>query len=741
MIQALIKRFTEVYPGNEAYYLAIKDGKTKITPGGIKETYEYKRQSQKLNAQDYEKHIKGEIYLTLVPIKEDETCNWGAIDVDSYDKAYIDEIITKAAKTPLIPVFSSSKGLHLYLHSEGFIKADLMRKTLRCLVAKLGLPTNTEIFPKQDNLESGKGVGNGIKLTCHKVDEKKLLKHLDLINAKAQPLNYFSSFKELAKLEEQHKGEESKVDTNDLNEIIKNIKNKKAHSRGGDVDNHIVDFVSVAAGLNNTDKQILKKLSAIKNEIMLGTSAEKYGSFEKYINARIKNFRKIYSIKDPEIAKDEFLNNIVYLMDSNTYLDKTKNKIYKEAAIKIAFSRELNVPDAVKFFKDSRNRILCESYKYRPQQYNPNNPVIIIDNLQYINKYKLYNLEPEQGDVSLFLNLLEHVIPDEEVRESLLDFICYHYQYPGIKIKFAWIIQTDGFQIGKGSIWYAIKNTLGDSNTKKVDIEEALDKAKQFLTDKQLVLIDEMKSDGDWDEREKVLNKFKLFITEEEHSSRRLYLDYETIKDSCTNFMFFTNYKDAIVLPPNETRYAVYHSPAVRLNDEYYQAYYDWVESDKGKKSLLYFFKHRKIRDTFKPKGIAPRIGSLKEMSLAGEKTLEQQLRSLYDQMLPPFEEDRRIVSSTWLGMWCKSKNIKIPRPNDLAKFLQKINAIDKGQISIDYNKKTFRPTLWIIRHHDLVRDLSEKQIGKEFLDRYIDDKLIYEIYMFAEAEIEKDYR
>ena len=49
MIQALIKRFTEVYPGNEAYYLAIKDGKTKITPGGIKETYEYYKTCKKYN--------------------------------------------------------------------------------------------------------------------------------------------------------------------------------------------------------------------------------------------------------------------------------------------------------------------------------------------------------------------------------------------------------------------------------------------------------------------------------------------------------------------------------------------------------------------------------------------------------------------------------------------------------------------------------------------------------------------
>ena len=42
-------------------------------------------------------------------------------------------------------------------------------------------------------------------------------------------------------------------------DVIKNLKNKKDHSRGGDVDNHLVDFISVAVGLNYTDKEIRKR--------------------------------------------------------------------------------------------------------------------------------------------------------------------------------------------------------------------------------------------------------------------------------------------------------------------------------------------------------------------------------------------------------------------------------------------------------------------------------------------------
>jgi hypothetical protein len=742
MITELVQRFAKAYQSNDIFYIAEKNGLTKKTPGGTKELYDYTRLFQKLNDQDYEKHIRGEKYLTLVPLRPDGTCNWGAIDVDTYDKSFIDQIIIKSEKTPLIPVISASGGLHLYIHSKQFIPADLMRLTLRKLAASVGL-NKVEIFPKQSDLKSGKNVGNGIKLTCYKTDQEKLSKHLSLIESKAQDEDYFISFKNLNKPEEQLKEEskETKVDTNDLNEIIKNLKNKKDHSRGGDVDNHIVDFISVAVGLNFTDKEIRKRLSVVKSEIMQGSNATKFGNFEKYINIRINNFRKNYSIQDPDTARKDFLNNVVYLKDTTNYFDKKNNKIYKPDAIKVGFSKELAVADAIKFFKDSRDRVLCENFKYRPQQYDPNEQIIIVDKLKYINKYRPYDLEPEYDqDVSLFLKLVEHVIPEEIVREFFLDFICYHYQYPGEKIRFAFILQTSEFQIGKGSIWYGIKNTLGD-NVKKVDIEESLDKAKQFLTDRQLVLIDEMKSKGDWDEREEILNKFKLFITEEEHSSRKLYVDYDTIKDSCTNFMFFTNYKDAIVLPENETRYAVYHSRAKRTDDDFYSNYHEWIASSKGKRALLGFFKSRKISETFNPKGVAPRWDSLREMSLAGEKTLDQVLRSLYDQMLPPFEDDRRIISSTWLDMWCKKNHIKVPRLNNIAYFLEKIGGINKGQITIEYNNNYFRPTLWIIRHNDLIKDYSNEQIGKEFLDRYITDKLTYKIQMFGEAEVKDGWQ
>jgi hypothetical protein len=737
----LVQNFSKVYQGGQEYYVATKTGQQKVNKLGYKkEVYNYFKAKDinkiplKITDDVYKKHINGEQYLTLPPINENGQCAFGALDIDVYDKEQVDIIIKQIAdnKLPLLPWITASKGLHLYLYSRELIDAALMRNALISYAIMLNIK-DSEVFPKQETAATG----NGIKLPCFNSSEEILKDHLIKIYQIRQNRDFFLNFKkaEVKHSEKKNFTAESKVDTNDLKEIIKNIKSQKEHTRGGDVDNHIVDFVSVACGSNFTDKEIIKKLSSVKEEIMLGTSASKYGNISSYIKARINNFRNKFEIIDPEEAQRNFLNNVVFLKDSCTYFDKTKNKIYKAEVIKITFTKELGVKDAVKFFSDSRDRILCESFKYRPKQYDQKNCIITVDKLLYVNKYKPHDLEAVGGDVSLFIKLVEHVIPDETVRTFFLDFISYHYQYPGEKIRFGFILQTTEFQIGKGSIWYAIKNTLGD-NVKKVDIEESLDKAKTFLSDRQLVLIDEMKSKGDWDEREEILNKFKLFITEEEHSSRKLYVDYDTIKDSCTNFMFFTNYADAIVLPQNEARYAVYLSTVKRLDDDFYSKYHKWVNSEQGKSALLYWFKTRKISETFNPKGVAPQWNSLKEMSIAGEKSLHQELRSRYDQMLAPFEDNRKIIATTWLYEWCKRNKIKVPRINDIASFLEKIGGINKGQITIEYDSKYYKPTLWVIRHHETLIDVDNKEIARQFLNKYSEDKSIHYIYLFNEPVI-----
>ena len=147
----------------------------------------------------------------------------------------------------------------------------------------------------------------------------------------------------------------------------------------------------------------------------------------------------------------------------------------------------------------------------------------------------------------------------------------YHVQHK-VKVRHAVIMQSDEFQLGKGSLFDVMRDIVGHDNTNKIDLKQALDKGKGYLINKQLVLIDEAKASGSWSEKSMFVNTLKTIITEGTAGVRQLYKEY-TEQDTCTNYWINTNYRDAFPLPYNEVRYFVYFCPNKRnekLLEEYH---------------------------------------------------------------------------------------------------------------------------------------------------------------------------
>ena len=63
-------------------------------------------------------------------------------------------------------------------------------------------------------------------------------------------------------------------------------------------------------------------------------------------------------------------------------------------------------------------------------------------------------------------------------KNEFLDWLAFQIQKPGIKIRFANILASKNFQIGKGSLWRVIVDCFGEHNTKTIDVDEALDHSK-----------------------------------------------------------------------------------------------------------------------------------------------------------------------------------------------------------------------------------------------------------------------
>ena len=110
-------------------------------------------------------HLEGAKTLGIIPIKADNTCSWGAIDIDDYDldiKTFAIRIYKQ--KLPLIPLRSKSGGCHLAVFFKKPLEAKVVQAKLSEIAAGLGFG-KSEIFPKQTRVLIEKGdLGNWLNM-------------------------------------------------------------------------------------------------------------------------------------------------------------------------------------------------------------------------------------------------------------------------------------------------------------------------------------------------------------------------------------------------------------------------------------------------------------------------------------------------------------------------------------------------------------------------------------------------
>jgi len=118
----------------------------------------------------WKKHLAGEDPgLGIVPIRKDNKCKWGCIDIDVYDGFDHKKIIQKLKdkKIPVIVFRSKSGGAHCFLFTKEPIPAIIMRAKLKLIASVIGY-ANAEIFPKQDYIRVDRGdTGSFLNLPYH----------------------------------------------------------------------------------------------------------------------------------------------------------------------------------------------------------------------------------------------------------------------------------------------------------------------------------------------------------------------------------------------------------------------------------------------------------------------------------------------------------------------------------------------------------------------------------------------
>ena len=121
----------------------------------------------------WQKHLEGvEPSLGIIPIRAENTCIWGCIDIDQYPLDHTGLIkLIRDNELPLIVCRSKSGGAHVFLFTKEPIPAADMQKFLRASAALLG-QAGREIFPKQAEILIDRGdIGNFLNLPYFGGDE------------------------------------------------------------------------------------------------------------------------------------------------------------------------------------------------------------------------------------------------------------------------------------------------------------------------------------------------------------------------------------------------------------------------------------------------------------------------------------------------------------------------------------------------------------------------------------------
>lgn len=95
-------------------------------------------------------HLDGTRPLGICPLRSDDSCLFGAIDLDDRDTKH-SELVARVRQKglPLVVCRSKSGGAHLYVFLSEPMPAAALQRRLREFSDLLGFPAKTEIFPKQ----------------------------------------------------------------------------------------------------------------------------------------------------------------------------------------------------------------------------------------------------------------------------------------------------------------------------------------------------------------------------------------------------------------------------------------------------------------------------------------------------------------------------------------------------------------------------------------------------------------
>lgn len=230
------------------------------------------------------------------------------------------------------------------------------------------------------------------------------------------------------------------------------------------------------------------------------------------------------------------------------------------------------------------------------------------------NTWPGWGCEPMQGDVTPFLQLIDHLFINAEVKAKqwFLRWCAYPMQHPGTKLFTYVLLHGIKHGTGKSLIGYTLGRIYGKNFT-EISQSDLHASFNEWSENKQLILGDDVTGS----DKRQDNDLLKKLITQKEMRINAKYMPSYVIPD-CINYLFTANHPDTVFLEDDDRRAFIHEIVVTPLDEEFYMNYMLWLETG-GSEAVFDYLLKLDIGD-FNPAAPALKTGA-KERMIADVKS------------------------------------------------------------------------------------------------------------------------
>lgn len=383
----------------------------------------------------------------------------------------------------------------------------------------------------------------------------------------------------------------------------------------------------------------------------------------------LRDARDMVRYENPE-TKDlpRWLEDWVYLAGEDKFYSHRAHTEMTQTAFNTAFSRFMLTKRDVLEGKATPERLpahvavnLHQIPVLAGKRYMPNqDDVFMMNGVRYVNTYTDRNVpeipdkltKRDKRNIEIVKAHFTHLFPDEREARIFMDYLAFVVQNPGKRP--GWAVMLQGTE-GDGKTFFGVLMgvVLGSENVRMLNAQNLQGEFNGWAEGAQVVFIEEIRLHGH--NRYDVLNRIKPLITNDVIDIRRMRTDPYNVPNM-SSYILATNYRDALPLTENDSRYFVLFSrfqtrmalKAFQLkNPDYYTELYDALEESPG--AIREWLLNHEFGPHFTSGNRAPECRAKGYMAMLTKPEEQEAIEAALDESMR-FDVSRTLLSSTDLA-------------------------------------------------------------------------------------------